>query len=371
MSLSLNTPEEVAEILIDNATLSHQVVSLNINNFTINLRSNSEELLDWCRHYFSYVLPGDALDTADIEITAIERDPPELNIDYQDWIRADNKKARKDAIYDIPGARILKKVRTGMIFLQSQTQLVAAGECLKNKNQIINFINTQYMTHIQNNHGVICHAAGLVIENNAQDQAIGMAGFSGGGKSTLMLHMLSQKGSRFLSNDRLFLQKDAHGTQAIGIPKLPRINPGTILHNPKLQNLISDERREALLQLPLKELWELEEKYDVIIDESYGPDKIQYQGAIQHFVVLNWSHDSQDPVQLNEIDLNQRRDLLAAIMKSPGPFYQKSNGDLYHYNTPLNEQSYLDVFENIHVYEASGQVDFQTLSQLFSQLCNQ
>ena len=368
MPLSLETPNEVAEILMGKAVLSNEVVSLNINQFTINLRSNSDELLDWCRHYFSYVLLPEALDKADIEIVSVERQPVELDIDYHDWVRAEKAKARKDAIYDIPGARILKKVRTGMVFLQSKTHLIAAGECLKNNNQIINFINAQYMSHIQNNHGITCHAAGLVMNKQGKEHVLGMAGFSGGGKSTLMLHMLGETGNRFLSNDRLFIQKNAHDTQAIGIPKLPRINPGTIIYNPKLQNLISPERREELLQLPSKELWDLEEKYDVFIDESYGPDKIQYQGVIEHFVVLNWSHDSQDPVQLNEIDLNQRRDLLAPIMKSPGPFYQKSNGDLYQYNTPLNEQSYLDVFEDIHVYEASGQVDFQTLSRLLTEL---
>lgn len=370
MSIHFQNSQQITDILLADTNLNDDLVILDINDFIINIRSNSTELLDWCRYYFSHVLHNkqDSAIRSDIEIIAVERQPLELDIDFQDWIRTDKAKARKDAIYDIPGARLLKKVRTGMIFLQSRTDLIAAGECLKNKNQIINFINTQYMTHIENHQAVICHAAGLVTTVDGHDQALGMAGFSGGGKSTLMLHMLAKEGSRFLSNDRLFLQRSEALTRAIGIPKLPRINPGTILHNPKLQNLISSQRRDELLQLPEQQLWELEEKYDVFIDESYGPNKIQYQAEIKHFIVLNWRHDSNDSVKLEKINLAQRDDLLAAIMKSPGPFYQYENGDLYQYQTPLNQQSYLDVFQDINVYEASGKVDFKALSQLCYQL---
>jgi len=364
MSLPEKNPEAIAEILINNEKLSDEIISLDINKFSINIRSNSSELLDWCRHYFSYVVQANEIDTANIEIVVIERQPLVLDIEFQPWIRHDTNKTSKDAIYDLPGARIIKKVRTGMIFLQSRSHIVAAGECLKYKNQIINFINSQYMNYIQNHHGVICHAAGLLVKDHEKEQVLGMAGFSGGGKSTLMLHMLNQPNSRFLSNDRLFLIKSDHSTTAVGIPKLPRVNPGTILHNPKLQELISEERRHELFQLPQKELWNLEEKFDVIVDEVYGPDKIQYQGDIKHFIVLNWSHDSKDKIKLEKINLSQRKDLLAAIMKSSGPFYQYENGDFYQNLTPFDEQSYLDVFANINVYEVSGQIDFQALSQL-------
>ena len=351
---------QIADFLIDDNRLNEQAITLKINDFVIKLRSNSQALLEWCQFYFSHVLHDSTAIKANIEILAIERQPVDLNINFQDWIRADKQKARKDAIYDIADARVLKKVRTGMLFLQSRSHLIAAGECLKNKNQIINFINAQYMSHLQNHQAIICHAAGIIYNN----QALGMAGFSGGGKSTLMLHMLNQAGSRFLSNDRLFVKRNNTETLAIGIPKLPRVNPGTIIHNPSLENMITPQRRKQLLQLPQNELWELEEKYDVIIDESYGPDRIQYQAPINDFLILNWKHDSDEPVQLKQVNLQERRDLLAALMKSPGPFYQFDNGKLFQQLTPLNEQSYLDAFTDINVYEARGKVDFQALSQL-------
>ena len=351
---------QIAALLIDDARLCGQAVTLKINDFVISLRSNSQALLDWCQYYFAHVVNDSETTETHIEILAIERQPVDLDINFQDWIRVDKQKARKDAIYDLAGARVLKKVRTGMLFLQSQSYHIAAGECLKNKNQVINFINAQYMSHLQNHHAVICHAAGIVYNN----QALGMAGFSGGGKSTLMLHMLSQAQSRFLSNDRLFIKKNNTKTLAIGIPKLPRVNPGTIIHNSSLVNMINPQRREQLLQLPQNELWNLEEKYDVIIDECYGPDRIQYQAPINNFLVLNWQHHNHNPVELKQVNLNERPDLLAALMKSPGPFYQFDNGKLFQQLTPLNEQHYLNAFADIHVHEAIGKVDFQTLSQL-------
>lgn len=364
MTLALQTPQHIADILIGGSTLSTTTIKLSINQFAVTIRSNSESLLDWCRYYYKDIIQPDTIN-AHIEIIAIERKVPDLDINYKNWIRASNKKARKDMIYDIPGARILKKVRTNMIFLQSRTHLIAAGECLKNKDQIINFINAQYMTFVQNQQAVVCHAAGLVIKNKSSEHALGLAGFSGGGKSTLMLHMLAQSNTRFLSNDRLFLKKiSAEKTLAFGIPKLPRINPGTIIHNPMLKHLITKQQRDELKQLPNKKLWALEEKYDVFISEIYGPDKVQYQSNIKHFVVLNWQHDSTDPVTLTAVNLSQRKDLLAAIMKPPGPFYQYDNGDLYQHTSTLNEKSYLDVFQNITVYEACGGVDFDALGKL-------
>jgi HprK-related kinase B len=378
LSQSISNAEEAAKYLQDDYSLSQNIVYLNINGFIVGLYSNSEELLNLYRHYFKAVIDQLHPTETDIDILAIERPQVELAVDFHDWLREEPNKARKDAIYDLSAdqdnasgnARLLKKVRTGMVFLQSQSHLIAAGECLKNANQVINFINNQYLNYALNQQNVLrqpsvlCHAAGLTY----QDQALGMAAFSGGGKSTLMLHMLSQEGCRFLSNDRVILQRQSPPDEAqilaTGIPKLPRVNPGTILNNPKLAHMIGEEKRRALLALPRQELWDLEDKYDVMIEDCYGPDKIQYQSAINNFLILNWSHNSTDEVSIEPVNLEQRQDLLAPIMKSPGPFYQYADGSLFQHLTPLNESEYLDIFENINTYEVCGQIDFDRLSRV-------
>ena len=68
-------------------------------------------------------------------------------------------------------------------------------------------------------------------------------------------------------------------------------------------------------------------------------------------------------MQVSEVDLRQRRELLQAIMKSPGPFYQYLDGSFHQDNTPFDEQAYLDALQGVVVYEAKGGVDFASLVQ--------
>jgi|GEM_PF-3698129 len=45
-------------------------------------------------------------------------------------------------------------------------------------------------------------------------------------------HRLDRDGVSYLTNDRLFVRSSPDGVEAVGIPKLPRINPpGTIVRN--------------------------------------------------------------------------------------------------------------------------------------------
>jgi len=183
------------------------------------------------RQYFSHVPAGTG--EPDMEVIAIDREAPDTGIDFVDWQREPGKTGRKDSWFDVPGGRVVRKVRTGMVFLQSETQRIAAGPCLEYDNQVINFINAQYMNWLQHRGWLICHSAGLVYRGSG----FGIAGFSGGGKSTLMLHLLEHDAVSYLTNDRLFVRKEAGQTRAVGIPKLPRVNPGTIVHNARLQGL--------------------------------------------------------------------------------------------------------------------------------------
>jgi HprK-related kinase B len=347
----------IAEALYGGAQPGHRTLHLGLGACTLCIRSNSDRLIEGLSRYFASVTNPTA--AADIEIVAIEREPPELHLDFLDWKREPGKSGRKDSYFDLPDGRLVRKVRTGMVFLQSETLRIAAGPCLQNDNQVINFINAQYMNWLQNRGWLICHAAGLV----RGGRALGIAGFSGGGKSTLMLHMMEDPGTHYLTNDRLFLRSDGDAIQAAGIPKLPRVNPGTIVHNPRLHPLIQAAEREALLAMPNQQLWQLEDKYDVLIDQVYGPGRITMQAPLGAFLVLNWRRDDNQPLQLQLVDLYERRELLGAIMKSPGPFYQFADGSFFTDDTPQEAQPYLETLSGIDVYEASGRVDFDALIQ--------
>jgi HprK-related kinase B len=353
-----DTPETVALDLQGDAKLCAEQLCIAPGGCLLQIRSNSPALIAALGDYFAHVKAEEA--PPDIEIVAIEREEPDTGLDFIDWKREPGKTGRKDSYVDFPGGRVVRKVRTGMVFLQSENYRVAAGPCLRYDNQVINFINSQYMNWLQHRDWLICHAAGLVYRG----KGLGIAGFSGGGKSTLMLHMLDSDEINYLTNDRLFIHAQPGAVQARGIPKLPRINPGTIVHNRRLHGLIPEQQRETLLQMPKQQLWELEDKYDVHIDRLYGAGRIVQEAQLHAFLILNWARDAAEEPAIEAVDLAQRRDLLAALMKSPGPFYQYPDGHFLLDTDALDEDAYLDALRDVAVYEARGRVDFPCMSQL-------
>ncbi|CCQ72149.1 HprK-related kinase B [Magnetospira sp. QH-2] len=326
------------------------------DGFTLRVVSNEARLIDSLRHYFRHLSAPSTVPDRVLKVWQREEVP--CDIPFADWSREPGKTGRKDAYADLPDARLVRKVRTGMLFLQAADRAVCAGPCLANENQVINFINSQYMTWLQQRGNLICHAAGLA----ANGQGLGLAGLSAGGKSTLMLHLLERDDVTFVSNDRLLVRREDGKTIARGIPKLPRINPGTVVHNPRLHPLIDDERRQELLALPNQALWELEQKHDVDILTLYGEDRIVPQTPLSAFVILNWSRDSTKPWRLQEVDLADRRDLLRAVMKSPGPFHQYGDGRFQADHMPFDESAYLSALAHVSCHEVTGQIDFDGVS---------
>jgi len=351
------TPADAAAALRGDAVLTSDALHLGLGDCTLRLRSNSTALIDRLADYFSHVAiaPRDA----DLEIVAVERDAPDLDAAYIDWAREPGKTGRKDSYLDLVGARLVRKLRTGMVFLQGTADKIAAGPCLRYENQVINFINAQYMNWLQNRDWLICHASGLVHDG----RCLAIAGFSGGGKSTLMLRMMDDPGVSYLTNDRLFIRPSGGFTEAVGIPKLPRINPGTIVHNPALHSLLTAQQRDAFLAMPPDQLWTLEDKYDVHLDTIYGPGRISERANLSAFLVLNWKQNTSEPLKVERVNLDERRELLAAIMKSPGPFYQFADGHFFNDTLVLDQAAYLKSLDDIDIFEASGGVDFDALTR--------
>lgn len=356
--MTVDVLQRYREQLQGEAVLLPRTLLLALGDCRLRVASNSDALLDRLERYFHHVVT--AGDHADIEVVAVERAAPELALPFVDWRREASKRGRKDAYLDVPGGRLVQKVRTGMVFLQCQGARLAAGPCLANDNQVINFINAQHMNWLQQRGWLICHAAGI----ERGGRSLALAGFSGGGKSTLMLKLMERPGTHYLSNDRLFVRARAGEVAAAGIAKLPRVNPGTIVYNPRLHPLIDADRRAALAALPGDQLWDLEEKYDVMIDDLYGQQRIVQQAPLQALVILNWQRQGRAPLSVQAVDLNERRDLLGAVMKSPGPFYQHQDGRFHQDTTKPVEEDYLHVLADVTVYEATGRVDFAALADL-------
>ncbi len=322
----------------------------------IDVVSSSRELIGILRDYFVAFDEDDAERAPDLVVRAHQMEPPAFGLDYLEWSREPGKQTRKEAYCDLVDGRAVLKVRTGMQFLLGDELRVAVGDCLANPNQIINFINFQYTAYLMNQGLVLCHAAGVV----EKSRGLGLAAVSGGGKSTLALHLMSS-GLSFASNDRLLVGPSASGSgfEMTGIPKHPRINPGTALANPDLAGIVSETRRAELERLPREQLWELEEKYDARVDRLFGSDRIALHAPIEAFVLLSWSHRSAEPARFEHVELAARPDLLDAVMKAPGPFYLPDDGPAPTGFEPPDPAPYLEVLGRLPVYEASGGVDFE------------
>ena len=159
---------------------------------------------------------------------------------WTDWLREGGKSGRKDAICDLDDGRLVRKVRSGVTFLQAPGLAVAFGPLGDNVSTVINFINTQILSACLREGWQLCHAAAVT----GQGRTLAISGLSGGGKSTSMLRMMDIDGTAFVSNDRV-LVKGGAPAQAQGIPKQPRINPGTILGNPRLHGMLSPARENT------------------------------------------------------------------------------------------------------------------------------
>ncbi|MBW8190242.1 HprK-related kinase B [Neiella marina] len=365
------TAQDAATTFIEQHTMADQRLLLTLPGMTIDVVSNQlkllEELADYFRHVATLKPAKQALSTDGSSDTAativcIEHANVELDVAWQQWQREAGKTGRKDAFYPLEDGRLLFKVRTGMVFLQSLTYRIAIGPCLANSNQIINFINNQYINKLQQSDWLIGHAAAVT----SGSKGMAFCGFSGGGKSTSMLHLMANGRYQFVSNDRLFIRREHGQLQCRGIPKLPRINPGTIINNPALLPIINEQQAVRYKAMHTNELWPLEEKFDADVIRLFGANRINHASSLDFLVILNWQPSNASPCTITQVDIAKRHDLLPALMKSPGPFYQDQTGKFLANGADVLtdkalQQVYIDALQGCEVYEVSGGVNFEQL----------
>lgn len=323
-------------------------VGLRFRDCPIEVESNSRALIEHLTDYFHDFVTEQPPEPA-VRVSAVDTDVCEPDMDFTIKEPDPGKSRIKEEYVDLEDGRIVRKRLTGMLFLLGQGIDLACGPCLENDNQVINFINNRFIEWTLKGGSLLCHAAGVSVAG----RGLAIAGSSGAGKSTLALQVMDGD-IDYVSNDRLMVRRDGDRVSMVGVPKLPRVNPGTILHNPSLHGLMDEESLREAASLPQEELWELEDKYDVSIERFFGPNRFKLEARMKGLVLLNWE-PGDAPLEVRRVDLCDEPELLEAFMKSAGVFYDPEED----YEPPsLPVEDYIHALEPCEVFELAGGARF-------------
>lgn len=338
-------------------------LSLHFDLIEVRVHSNEPRLLSELSDYYkSYPKLGQAEQT--IDLYAVEANIAEIDLDWQVVDRETGKSGLKESYSDTAEGRWIWKHKTGMKMLQRVSQPIAVGPCRENLAQVINFINNQFLNHFQRLDYMLGHAAAFSDDGDVT----AVAASSGGGKSTLMLAFLEHVQNAFLTNDRLLFKRIDTGVEAIGLAKMPRVNPGTLLYSKRLNHLLSDSFKAELNQLETRELWELEHKFDVQIEEEYGPERVALKGRFKRLLLLDWELNTTEPTQVVAVDVEADPRSLAGLQKRRGPFYHDATG---HFPFPDSAEPlarYVDQLQGVEVYRITGAVNFAAAVEAYYQV---
>lgn len=336
---------------------SHEL-ALRINDVYVRVATNAPELHHKLTRYFGEFLAEDVLSRGVpagaevIRVTAHEAPRRDWGLPFTAKQPDAGKRKIKEEYLDLPDGRMVHKRLTGMLFAFGHGDNMAVGPCTANDNQVVNFINNRYLELMLNRGCLLGHAAAVAHAG----RGLAVAGFSGMGKSTLSLRLMS-RGATFVSNDRVLVERgnDVAAPRCLGIPKQPRINPGTILANPDLAPVLTEEERITLSALPPDDLWHLERKYDAIIADCFGPGRFVPQAPLDALVILNWRRNTGEPLRVRMDSAENRPDLLPAFMKSTGVFYLPGPGG---WDEDPGHAEYARGLAGVPIIELSGGVDF-------------
>lgn len=241
---------------------------LQFADYRIDVETNSLRLAGRLQSYFSGYLALEHAQ-ADVHLQAVVGEPDYDASKMEVWSRPSTpNRLPKESYHEDGGIRHILKNRTGVLISLSDEGASIIGALEENANQVINLIGTLFGLSLLTQGYAMVHASAIVDKTNGE--ALVFLGNSGSGKSSLALQLIERGGYDFLSNDRVLMRAEKDIVWVAGLPKKPRVNPGTLLASASLSKLVPRPRRRVYEQLPREELWQLEEKTDVDVERELG-----------------------------------------------------------------------------------------------------
>jgi HprK-related kinase B len=327
----------------------------------VRVLTNAGEIRDSLRGYFApwVDVRGSAGrgDATAITVRLVQAEAPTTG-GFVPVARGDGK-APKEAVRDVRGGRLVLKVATGVLMGLRSRDAFAVGDLVHHLNQGINLINNRYAKAVLERGHLLLHASAVARDG----RAVALAGPPGAGKSTSALHLV-EAGFRFVSNDRLLVRARADAVEAMGYPKQPRVNPGTLLHHVRLSRLLEPDDRAALAALPPADLWKLERKRDVDLETIYGEGTVTLDATLHGLIVLTW-RPAGAGLTVRALDRPEALACLPLIRKDLGAFDPEGRRRGAAVREVL---AYSALFGRIPVVEVSGRVEFSALGPIVDDL---
>lgn len=262
-------------------------------------------------------------------------------------------KVPKEEFADLADGRIVRLLDSGMLYLLTDEAdfILCPFPSVDNFRQVTSFLCKRFCRNLD-------YPVGHCSAVSRDGRAIAFAGVAGAGKSTLALRLMASDPSLlFMCNDRLLITPYS---MAIGCPRQPRVNPGTLVNNPFLSSILTSEEVDLYSSLSSESLRLLELKYDVPIHRCFGPGRFLLSSPLVAIFILRWEHQSPYPTTIRPMNLADHPDLLPTLLK-PTSVYGCFMGCSF---PPWDEKALLDFLRPIPVYEIVGSVDFAAAASL-------
>ncbi|MFP4000142.1 MAG: hypothetical protein ACLFUN_09890, partial [Desulfobacterales bacterium] len=158
MRIDEPTPEAIAGKIRRHLPTPYQI-QIGMDDCVITVSANEQRITGYLKDYLSPFLVEDKA-AANIHITVHQCPAPEIRHSLTKHIPEPGKARIKEAFAEITNGRIVKKLQTGMVFVFGGGVHLAAGPCMENINQVINFINNRFIESKLDQGGLLAHAAG-------------------------------------------------------------------------------------------------------------------------------------------------------------------------------------------------------------------
>ena len=270
-------------------------------------------------------------------------------------VRRPGSRRVKEAVREFRGTRLVLKRTTGVLIGLTPGRAWAAGDLRANLNQAINLVNACYAKAVMARGHLLLHASAVA----SHGAAVALAGPPGAGKSTASLHLV-EAGYRFVTNDRLLALPVGDGVEALGYPKQPRVNPGTLPHHPRLCGLLAPADRQALAALADAELWDLERKSDVDLDGVYGKGTVDLRSDLRALVLLRWTRDGHG-VACRKLTTAEALAAVDLYHKDLGAFDVDAGAP---WRVAPDAGRYAALLDRLRVVEVTGRVCFAALTDV-------